>query len=317
MALNRRQFLAAASAAVAATTLDPRTLLAQAAAQAPPETAFKPLRGGVGIFTGQGGTIGWFVDQDGALVIDSQFPATAKICLDGVQQRMQASGSDGGSGRLIDFLVNTHHHGDHVAGNGVFQPAVRKILAHVNVPKLQKEVSERRGPGAPDPSIPLVVANATFEKTWRQEIGREVLELRYYGPAHTGGDAVVILEKANVVHMGDLVFNRMHPFIDRPAGASIANWITMLDRVPADMPRDTTYIFGHGNPKFGVIGTSADLKHMRDYLAALLDFVRAEMKRGQPREAVVKLTQPLEGFGDHGPLIERVLGPAYDELAAS
>jgi len=343
MPLNRRQFLTTASAALAATTLDPRTLLAQAAGQAPPETAFKLLRRGVGIFTGQGGTIGWFVDREGALVIDSQFPATAKICLEGLQQRMQASGTgvspvkqaqggtgvspvkqaQGGtgvspaSGRLIDFLVNTHHHGDHVAGNGVFQPAVRKILAHVNVPKLQREASERRGPGAPGPSTVPVVANATFDKAWHEEIGREEMEARYYGPAHTSGDAVVILEKANVVHMGDLVFNRMHPFIDRPAGASIASWITLLDRVPADMQRDTTYIFGHGNPKFGVTGTSADLKYMRDYLAALLDFVQAEMKRGQPRDAIVRITDPLKGFADHGPLVERTLGPAYDELAGS
>lgn len=304
MPLNRRQFLTTASAAFAASALDLPTLLAQAAGQAPPETAFTPLRRGVGIFTGQGGTIGWFVDAKGALVIDSQFPATATICLEGVQQRMQGQrGSSGVSpARRIDYLINTHHHGDHVAGNGVFQPAVRKILAHANVPKLQKEGT---------------VANATYEKAWHDEVGGGEFEARYYGPAHTSGDSVVILAKANVVHMGDLVFNRMHPYIDRPAGASIANWMTLLDRVPADMERDTIYIFGHGNPKFGVTGTSADLKYMRDYLAALLDFVRAEMTRGEPRAAIVKITEPLKGFADHGPLVERALGAAYDELAGA
>ena len=309
MPLDRRQFLATASAAFAATTLDIRALFAQATGQAPPETAFKPLRRGVGIFTGQGGTIGWFVDRRGALVIDSQFPATAKICLDGVRERAQ--------GRTLDYLLNTHHHSDHVAGNSVFQPAVRKILAHAHVPKLQKEAAERRGPGGPDPSAPMVVANATYEKAWHDEVGGEEMEMRYYGPAHTSGDSVVILEKANVVHMGDLVFNRMHPYIDRPAGASIANWMTLLDRVAADLERDTTYVFGHGNPRFGVTGTRADLHYMRDYLGALLEFVRAEMKRGQPREAIVKVAEPLKDFPDHGPLVERALGAAYDELAGS
>ena len=54
-------------------------------------------------------------------------PATARICLDGINER---SGS-----RPIDFLVNTHHHGDHTAGNVVFKPVTKKILAQVNCPR--------------------------------------------------------------------------------------------------------------------------------------------------------------------------------------
>jgi glyoxylase-like metal-dependent hydrolase (beta-lactamase superfamily II) len=142
------------------------------------------------------------------------------------------------------------------------------------------------------------------------------MALKYYGPAHTGGDSVVTFEKASVVHMGDLVFNRRHPFIDRPGGASIVNWITVLERTVADHKKDTAYIFGHGSPKFGATGSRADLLYMRDYLAALLEFVRGEIKAGKPKDAIVKVTDPLKGFPDHGPLIERVLTPAYEELTA-
>jgi glyoxylase-like metal-dependent hydrolase (beta-lactamase superfamily II) len=126
---------------------------------------------------------------------------------------------------------------------------------------------------------------------------------------------VVTFEKANVVHMGDLVFNRMHPFIDRPAGASIANWIKVLEGTVADHGNDTAYIFGHGSAKFGITGARADLLYMRDYLTALLEFVRGEIKAGKPKDVIVKIADPLKGFPDHGPLIERVLTPAYDELA--
>ena len=158
---------------------------------------------------------------------------------------------------MIDILVNTHHHGDHTGGNPVFKAAVKKILAHANVPELQRAAAARQAaarPGAPAPEI--VVADATFTSTWREDVGGEMMALKYYGAAHTSGDAVVTFEKANVVHMGDLVFNRMHPFIDRPAGASIANWITVLERTVADHKNDTVYIFGHGSPKFGVTGSA-------------------------------------------------------------
>lgn len=312
MSLNRRQFLASSSLAAAVSALDLRALLAspRQAGQAPPQTSFTAVRGTVGYFTGGGGTIGWHVDKKSVVVIDSQFPATAKICLDGINER---SGS-----RPIDFLVNTHHHGDHTAGNVVFKPVARKILAQVNEPRLQLEAAERAAksakPGAPPPPE-QVVANTTYEKTWREAVGDEVMALKYYGPAHTSGDSVVTFEKANVVHMGDLVFNRRHPYIDKPAGASIANWMKALENAVADHQRDTIFIFGHAGPKFEATGSSAELLYMRDYLSALLEFVRGELKAGKSREAIVKITDPLKGFPDHGPLVERVLSAACDELA--
>jgi cyclase len=312
MPVNRRQFIVSSSAIAAASALDVRALLAWArqAAQAPPQTAFTAIRGTVGYFTGNGGTIGWHIDKKSVVVIDAQMPATAKICLDGINDR---SGS-----RPIDFLVNTHHHGDHTAGNVVFKPVAKKILAQVNCPKAQLEAAalaaKNAKPGAP-PQPELVVANTTYDKTWREDVGDEALALKHYGPAHTGGDSVVTFEKANVVHMGDLVFNRRHPYIDKAAGASIANWIKTLEAVVADHKKDTIFIHGHAGPKFEPTGSGADLLYMRDYLTALLEFVRGEMKAGKPRDVIVKIIDPLKGFPDHGPLVERVLSAAYEELA--
>jgi hypothetical protein len=115
--------------------------------------------------------------------------------------------------------------------------------------------------------------------------------------------------------MGDLVFNRRHPFIDRPGGASCAGWVTVLEQAMKDHERDAIYVFGHAGPKFGVTGSRADVAYMRDYMSALLDHVRGQMKAGKPRDEIVKSTETLKGFADHGPLIERVLTAAYDELA--
>ena len=312
MRIDRRRFLTSSSLALVASALDWRALLAEGipGASVPQPDALIPLRGTIGTFTGQGGTIGWHIDAKSVVVVDSQFPATAKTCLDAVNARTGA--------RPLDYLVNTHHHADHTAGNGVFRPAARKILAQANVPRLQMEAAARAAQAAQPEQPPQpeqVVADTTFEKTWREPVGDEVMSLKYYGPAHTSGDAVITFEKANVAHVGDLVFNRRHPVIDRLAGASIANWIKVLEGTVADHDSGTSYIFGHAGPNFPATGGKSDLLYMRDYLTALLDFVRGEMKAGKLREVIIRITDPLKGFPDHGPLIERVLTAAYDELA--
>ena len=133
------------------------------------------------------------------------------------------------------------------------------------------------------------------------------------------GDAVVIFEKANVVHMGDLVFNRIYPFVDRPGGASIRGWIKSLEDCSAAYPVDAVYIFGHGNPKFGVMGTRGDLLVMRDFLSGLLAHVSKEIAAGHDKPTIVAL-ENLPGFPDYdAPLPNRlgsILGAAFDELTA-
>lgn len=302
MTVSRRTFLTASSAALAWSALAPRIGPAQEFT-----TSFADLRGGVGLFNGRGGTIGWLISPDAVVVVDSQFPDAAKICLAGITSR---------TSRRIDLLVNSHHHGDHTAGNVVFRPAAQKIVAHARAVALHRESAEKANTVAAQ-----AFADTTFTDVFEQAIGRETLRLRHYGPAHTGGDAVITFVQANVVHMGDLVFNRRHPFIDRPNGASIANWITLLEKVVADHTSDTQYIFGHGSPEAGVTGGRADLLRKRDYLSALLDFTRAQRAAGRSRDDLGKV-EALPGFDDFtgsGDVLRlgRCLQTAFDELSAA
>jgi cyclase len=146
-----------------------------------------------------------------------------------------------------------------------------------------------------------------------------VVQAVHYGPAHTGGDAVITFQKAQVAHMGDLMFHQRHPFIDRPAGASIRNWISTLEQVVRDQPRDTIFIFGHAKEGLPVTGSAADLRAFRDYLSAVLEFTGKAMKAGQSREAITA-TKTLPGFDGYQEAPPRltlgsVLGVAYDELS--
>ena len=216
--MNRRQFVSltsSPSALAQAPRLGLRRifshgLMPQAPAQpaAPPVTRFEELRRGVGMFIGQGGTIGYLVNGDGALAVDSQFMNTAEICVAGLKQRAPKG---------IAMLINTHHHGDHTGGNRAY--GVSKIVAHENCLKSHRATTEKT-------ADQQAYATTTFKDTWSEKFGDETIEARYFGPGHTGGDAVIHFQRANVMHMGDLLFNRAHPNIDRAQGARIDNWIT-------------------------------------------------------------------------------------------
>ncbi len=314
--MNRRDFLVKSGAAVSLSLLANGPLSAQTPATSPaptalppPVTEFKALRRNVGYFTGRGGTIGWLVNPDGLAAVDTQFPETAGIFLQDLPGR---------NGRTLDAVINTHHHGDHTGGNAVFRPATKRIIAHRFVPELMRARAE----ADKRPLDPAMVPDLGVIEGLMQGFGDETVMCRYLGPAHTRGDITVQFVQANVVHLGDLLFNRLYPVIDRPGGASIRGWVTVLEKIAAEYPKDAIYIFGHGHPKFGVTGTTADLFVFRDYLSALLAHVESEIKAGKPKEEIVKL-ENLAGFPDfhvppgRGNRLPSNLAVAYDELTSA
>ena len=303
MRINRRDFVTTSSAAVAGAVLARVPLHGQAPPQPTPQTTFTDIRRNVGLFTGQGGTIGWLANAAGAVVVDAQFPATAKACVEGLQQK---------SAKGIDLLINTHYHADHTAGNATFRPVVKQIVQQERCAKLHREM-----PPGPNPT-PQAYADVTFGESWSHQIGDEKVWGYYYGPGHTGGDAVIVFERANVVHMGDLMFNRLHPRVDGPSGASIKNWITVLERT-AKRHSDATFIFGHAKAGQPVTGPAKELLYFRDYLSAALQFVQKGIKAKQTKEEIAK-AQELPGFPDHAAngtvlTLNGVLNAAYDELS--
>jgi cyclase len=306
MSVDRRQFLTTSSLAVAGTALARVPLIGQAPAQTPPPavTAFEDLRRNVGIFTGRGGTIGWLATPAGAVAVDAQFPDTAKACVTGLQEK---------SPKGIQLLINTHYHGDHTGGNPAFRPVVKSIVQQERCAKLHKEFTAKAGTESQQ-----AYADLTFGESWSQEIGDEKVWGFYHGAGHTGGDAVIVFERANVVHMGDLMFNQVHPRVDRPSGASIKSWMSVLEKV-AKRHSDATFIFGHAKPGAPVTGTAKDLLALRTYFAAVLDHVQKGLKAKQSQDEIVKIDS-LPGFTNYvsnGAVLTLAgtLTAAYEEVA--
>lgn len=302
--MNRRDFLLGSSIALTAGFVSSNRSLAQTASVSGALGSYGVIRSNVGYFSARGGTIGWLLNSTAVVAIDTQFPDTAAAF---------AKDLPGRGGRHFDFIVNTHHHGDHTGGNSTLRDITRSIVAHANVPELMQLRAKQDNRLVDPKSVP----DQTFVESWTQAVGDEVLSAHYFGAAHTRGDIVVVAERANVIHVGDLMFNRIYPVIDRPGGAGIRGWITVLEKIAARYPSDTVYIFGHANPKFGVTGSRADLLVFRDYLSGLLDYTRTQIRAGKTKPETVAL-ENLPGFPDfHQSLPNRLgqnLGVAYDEL---
>jgi glyoxylase-like metal-dependent hydrolase (beta-lactamase superfamily II) len=275
--LSRRDFLRLTGATAAASPW--LTTLFQSAAQ--DAGTFRSMRRNVGIYRQRGGTIGWLINDGGMVVVDTQFPESARACWAGMQER--------GDGPLA-YAINTHHHGDHTGGNPVFKPEAGALVAQARVPELQRQSAEESGTVDQQ-----AFAETTFEETWTAEVGDETLRLEHYGPAHTGGDAIIHFQKANIVHMGDLIFNRVYPYIDVGGGASTEGWIGALEAIHDTYDDDTQFIFGHGPSNDMATGTRDDLLVMRDFLSALSEYVRSQRNAGASLEEM-KQKDVLEGF---------------------
>lgn len=267
------------------------------------EFNIKMLRNNVGIFTERGGTIGFILTKDGILVIDSQFADTAPHLID--ELKKQATNP-------FRYLLNTHHHGDHTSGNIAFKGIVEHVVAHQNSLANQKAVAEKQK--SEDKQL---YPDQTFTDNLKIRLGDEKITGHYFGPGHTNGDAIYQFEKANIMHVGDLMFNKRHPFVDRSAGANMRSWITVLDKIQKLGGKDTLYIFGHSLNPGEETGTAEDLKKFQDYLGKVLSFAEAEIKRGVSKEDFIKNTS-IPGVTEwSGQGIERPLTAAYEELTAA
>lgn len=260
------------------------------------------LRNDVGIFTEKGGTIAFLLSKKGIVVVDSQFPEQSQHLIDELKKK---------KAKLFRLLINTHHHGDHSSGNISFKGITEHVLAHANS-KINQENSARQNKSEDKQLYP----DQTYTDTWCEKIGKENICLHYFGAGHTNGDSLVHFQHANIVHMGDLLFNRRHPFVDRGAGANIKNWIQVLDKGLNKFDNNTLYVFGHSAAGYDITGKSDDLRAFRDYLGNLLKFTEEQISAGKTKEEILKATAIPGSDQWKGDGISRPLQAAYEELTA-
>jgi glyoxylase-like metal-dependent hydrolase (beta-lactamase superfamily II) len=228
-----------------------------------------------------GSNAGFVIGADGVLVVDTfENPAAAKKMLEAIREKTTLP---------VKYVVNTHYHLDHVAGNAVFSAAGAVVMAHENVRGWERTENLKffgeKPTGAQKAMVEgLYLPDVTYEQGATAYIGaKRGVELQFM-KGHTGGDTVVYDAGSNVVFCGDLFWNHTLPnLID----ASTKEWIETLDALVAEHPT-AKFVPGHGD----TAGNAADVKAFRDYLAFLRDAIAKAQTGGAGGDGVVKIVLP-------------------------
>ena len=269
-----------------------------------PEVTIKveQIAPGVAVLFGQGGNIGLSYGEDGNVLIDDQFaPLTPKILA-----AVATVDPD-----PVKFLINTHWHGDHSGGNENLGKAGAVIMAHDNV-RVRMASPQTRGdrttPASPKIALPVV----TYQDGLSLHVNGDEIRTVHVNDAHTDGDSFVMWKKANVVHMGDLFFNKVTlPFIDLNSGGNARGLLAAADKVLAMTNAETKYIPGHGP-----MATRADLVAYRDMLKTVIDTVAGGIK-AKKTLAQLQATKPAAKWEVAGAFIsgDAFVKAVYESLS--
>ncbi len=296
--MQRRSFIKNTALTLGALALLNKTTLATFLND--PAYKIKMLSDNIGVFTEKGGTILFCINKKGVTVVDAQFPDTAKHCIDEIKKLTK---------KKFEYLINTHHHGDHTGGNIAFKGIAKYVVAHENSLINQQKAAKKNNKEAEQ-----LYPDLTYDKVWSRKLKGERITLYYFGRGHTNVDSFVRFEKANVVHVGDLVFNRRFPFIDKSSGANIGEWIKILKEATDKFDDKTTYVCGHAATGFDIVITKADVLLFRDYLSNLLKFGTESINKGMSKEDFMKTPAIPDSPEWKGDGISRSLEAVWEEL---
>lgn len=274
------------------------------------EVRISSLRGGVHMVTGAGGNLAVFTGRDGTLVVDADYAEMSGRILEAIR----AEGDP--ANPTIRFLVNTHWHLDHTGGNEAFAREGATIIAHEGVQRLlgadqvMDAVGGREVPAAPPEARPVISFSDRLNLSWNGDL----VHLVHVPPAHTDGDVIVHFRDADIVHLGDLFFNGMYPFIDVDHGGNVSGIVNALEDVLSHTSETTLFIPGHGP-----LAHREDLETYSEMLRTVQERVQALVEDGRSREEVIAVhpTADLDGVWVRNPGSEEAdffVGLVYDGM---
>jgi glyoxylase-like metal-dependent hydrolase (beta-lactamase superfamily II) len=259
-----------------------------------------------------GGRMGMLAGPDGILLIDSQYAQLGDKVLAAVRRISTAP---------IRYLVNTHIHRDHTAGNAFFAKQGAVIFAREELrdgmARLSKAPNAGTNPVANPAGFPVITYG--MGEPVKIHMNDEIVHFIPIRAAHTGGDTNIKFEKANVLFIGDFYRNYGYPYIDTINGGTLKGALEALDALYRLAGPDTRLVPGHGT-----IINRNDLLPYRDMILAVQTKVQQMIDSGKTEQEVLaaKVTAPydakvqggLQQAGAAGTSADRFVAMVYSEL---
>ncbi len=235
---------------------------------------------------GAGGRIGVLAGPDGIFMVDAQYAQITDKVVAAIRKISTAP---------IRFLVNTHVHPDHTAGNANFVKMGALLFARE---ELREELSRppaagRAGGNAavvPDPARLPVVTYGMGDPV-KIRMNGEIVDLIPVRAAHTGGDTMIRFENADVIMIGDFYRNYGYPFIDTNNGGTLKGALEALDATMKLAGPNTKLVPGHGT-----IINRTDIVPYRDMILDVQAKVQQMIAEGKSEQEVLaaKVTAPYD-----------------------
>jgi glyoxylase-like metal-dependent hydrolase (beta-lactamase superfamily II) len=248
------------------------------AQQGPKVVEVDKIKDNLYVLKGGGGNTAVFLTANGVVVVDAKNPGWGQPILDKIKEITP---------KPITTLINTHTHGDHVSGNVEF-PATIDVVTQENTKANMEKMDifkQNNGRG---------MAKRTFKDKMTLGKGADQIDLYYFGPGHTNGDAFVVFPALRTMHAGDLFAGKGLPLVDSANGGSVLHYPETLNKAINGIKNVDTIINGH----MPSTTTWADLKTFAEFNQDFLTFAQAQLKAGKtPEQAAAEWKVPEKYTG--------------------
>jgi glyoxylase-like metal-dependent hydrolase (beta-lactamase superfamily II) len=240
----------------------------------PPTGTITHVRDNLYVIPGAGGNTTVFVTATGVVLVDTKLANNGEAILNQVRTV---------SDEPVSMIINTHSHPDHMGSNSYFPASVEKV-SHENAKKWM-------GANPQYASNPAVMPGRTFTDTMTLGSGKDRIDLYYFGPGHTNGDAWVVFPALRALCIGDLMAWKMAPLIDPAAGGSVIALPDTLEKALKGIRNVDTVIEGHGD-----VNTWSGFRDYTQFNRALLDAAKAGLGKQTPEEIAASLKPKFPAF---------------------
>ena len=270
------------------------TVAVAAQQQPPPQPSVDNLtvekvKDNLWVVRGGGGNTAVFATAKGLTLVDTKQPGWGQHLIDKIKTF---------SDKPITTVINTHTHYDHVSAN-VLMPATVEIIAQENTAKMMPNTSEVQGRGPTENVFKANPGKGLPTRTFKDKMtigsGAEQINLYFFGPAHTGGDAFVEFVAHRIMHTGDAFASKGLPIMDKINGGSGVQYAATIRKAVAGVKNVDTIINGHTPAQT----TPADMSQFADFVSDFVAHVQAAKKAGKTAaQAVAEWKNPekYKGF---------------------